>query len=412
MKWIYLCGVKGYTIFLKLISPFNLKASKWIKGRDNLGKQLSYVNSKEDWIWFHVASLGEFEQGKPVMEALISNYPEYSLLVTFFSPSGFEVRKDYSVAKKVMYLPLETQSNVELFLNAFKPKLVVFVKYDFWFEYMEQIVGRNIPLIFISSVFRKDQIFFKSFGGWFIKQLSKVDKFFVQDECSLEILRQHGLYQAQLSGDTRFDRVAESYKKNEEIPLIEKFTAGSKTLIFGSAWGKETEFAIKFIGIIPEGWKVLFAPHEINAIKIEDFRNSIEENSVLFSEANDCTSLNSRVMVLNTVGHLARSYKYVDVAVVGGGFTDGIHNILEPLAFGVPVAFGPIHNKFWEGKESIQNGVGFEINNEVDFLNFISKFVESRAYLKETSLKARMFIQNRTGATQVITKYVSKLLEK
>ena len=193
MKWVYKSGVWGYSALLKGISPFNSKAAKWIQGRANLTEQLQDVNTELKWIWFHVASLGEFEQAKPVMDRIISENPSFSLLITFFSPSGYEVRKDYEIAKKVMYLPIESQANVRQFLDAFQPKLVVFVKYDFWFEYMFQVVQRSIPLVFVSATFRKEQIFFRNVGHWFLNQLTRVDHFFVQDENSLKLLHKFGI---------------------------------------------------------------------------------------------------------------------------------------------------------------------------------------------------------------------------
>ena len=411
MKWVYKSGVKGYSSLLKGIAPFNSKAAKWVKGRSNLKEQLKAINANDNWIWFHVASLGEFEQGKPVMERLISENPSCSLLVTFFSPSGYEVRKNYATANKVMYLPIETETNVTLFLNAFQPKLAVFVKYDFWFDYMQQLNHRKIPLVFISSTFRKEQIFFRSVGGWFLNQLIPVDRFFVQDNNSMELLKEFGINQVDLSGDTRFDRVMDSFEKSERIPIMESFTSNSKTLIFGSAWDMETKFAIEFIKRLPIGWKVIYAPHEINPERINDFRSKIGTESVLFSEVESHDLSDVQVLVLNTIGHLARAYKYMDVAVVGGGFTDGIHNILEPLAFGVPVAFGPMHKKFWEGNAAIENEVGFEINNLNEFNLFISTFVDSEEILQLTSIKARDFILQRVGATDKIVTYLNQKLK-
>ncbi len=407
MKWVYKSGVWGYASLLKGISPFNSKAAKWVKGRSNLTEQLSGVNTELKWIWFHVASLGEFEQAKPVMDRLIKENPSFSLLITFFSPSGYEVRKDYENSEKVMYLPLESEGNVRQFLDVFQPKLVVFVKYDFWFEYMSQVINRNIPLVFISATFRKDQIFFRRVGSWFLNQLSPVDRFFVQDENSLELLKEFGITQAEMSGDTRFDRVEATFRESEMFPLMEEFTANSRTLIFGSAWDTEMNFAIDFINNLPKGWKVILAPHEINVEKIDSFRSKINATSVLFSEASASELRETPVMVLNTIGHLARAYKYASVAVVGGGFTDGIHNILEPLAFGVPVAFGPMHDKFWEGKAAIENNVGFEINNLHQFNLFISQFTQSENNLKLVTFEARKFIKERLGATDMIVNYLN-----
>lgn len=411
MKLIYKVAVKSYARLLKSLSPFNTKAAKWVAGRSGLTEQLLDVDQTTHWIWFHCASLGEFEQGRPVMEKFIQQNPDWSLLITFFSPSGYEVQKDFEYAKKVMYLPLENKENISQFMDAFNPRIAVFVKYEFWYGYMESLFTRNIPLVFISSTFRKKQVFFKWYGKWFLNKISDVNMFFVQDDYSLKLLKEYNVSKVIVAGDTRFDRVYQTYLNSESFSLLQEFKKDHKVLIFGSAWAKETQMAVKIISQLPEGWKVIYAPHEIDPEKIQDFQNEIAIRSTLFTTMELSDALEAKVLILNTIGHLARCYKYSDVAVIGGGFTDGIHNILEPLVFGVPVAFGPIHEKFWEAEEAIEHKVGFVITNQRDFLGFFSIFSKSENTSDEISVKCHEFIIDRIGATKKIGKYLNGLVQ-
>ncbi len=410
MKFFYKAAVRSYAGVLKGLSPFNVKAAKWVSGRVGLANQLKDVDKSAKWIWFHCASLGEFEQGKPVMERFMVQNEDWSLLVTFFSPSGFEVRKNYALAKKVMYLPLENKGNITLFMNRFNPKIAVFVKYEFWYDYMERLFLMKTPLIFISSTFREKQVFFKWYGKWFLKRIGQVDHFFVQDLYSKNLLIENNVTQVDLAGDTRFDRVYDTLLASESFELLESFKQGKKILIFGSAWSKETDFAIQIINSLPSGWKVIYAPHEINSERITSFQNAISHSSGLFTEMQSQDVVETSVLILNTVGHLARCYKYADLAIVGGGFTDGIHNILEPLVFGIPVAFGPIHKKFWEADAAIESEVGFEISDSETAVKFFNRFSSSNELLSETSKKCTEFIKDRVGATKIIGDYLNKLI--
>ena len=409
MRLVYKIATSSYVSLLKIVSPFNERAKKWLEGRIDSLDILSKLELKGNVIWFHCASLGEFEQGKPVMESYMKKNAEWKLVVTFFSPSGYEARFNYELADLVLYLPIEKKEYINLFLDKVNPKIAVFVKYEFWFEYMRELNQRSIPMVFISSTFRANQLFFKWFGTWFLEQLKPVNFFFVQEEKSKELLERNHIKQVKVSGDTRFDRVLETYKKSESFPLLEQFKKDSQIIVFGSAWSVETEISINLINKLPDGWKVIYAPHEINTEEILKYKSKIPESSVLFSQLSEKSNLDSKVLIVDTIGHLARIYKYADVAVVGGGFIDGIHNILEPLVFGAPVFFGPNHHKFWEANLAIENEVGFEFKNQEDLYEKLMPMLNHEINLDKKRASSRGFVKNRVGATKVILKHLLKL---
>ncbi len=409
MRAIYKLATGSYVTLVKVAALFNPKANLWVAGRKSFKEDSKSVKVDKPLIWFHCASLGEFEQGKPVMESFKSRHPDWLLLVTFFSPSGYEIQKDFELADFVYYLPIESKGNIKLFIDKFKPKIAVFVKYEFWYDYMDALYKKRIPLVFISASFRTDQIFFKFYGKWFLKQLQKVEMFFVQNELSKKLLENHGISKVEISGDTRFDRVLNTVKMNEEIAFLDGFKDNHKVLIFGSAWQEETEFALKLIEKLPPNWKVIFAPHEINSQKISRFISDCSKVCVKFTDLDKSKGSQSKVLVLNTVGHLARMYKYTDVAFVGGGFDDGIHNILEPLAFGVPVFFGKNHYGFDEAQEAMNRGIGFEVNNYEQFESKVLSFMLANSDLDEVQSACTTYIINGSGATNKISKLLNKL---
>ena len=409
MRLIYKIAVNSYFTSLRAVSPFNKKANEWVKGRTGLINEFSKIKVVEPLIWFHCASLGEFEQGKPVMESFKKRFPDWLLLVTFFSPSGYEVRKDYVLADFVYYLPQESAKNISVFMDAFKPKLAVFVKYEFWYDYMSALGKAHVPLVFISSTFRDNQIFFRPYGKWFLKQIKNVEMFFVQDSISESLLRENGITKVLVSGDTRFDRVSATKNANEDIQFLEKFKSNNKIIIFGSAWEVETGFAVKLAMNLPKGWKMIFAPHEIDENIIAEFRSNISLNSIRITDLKLENANDADVLIVNTIGQLARLYKYSNVAFVGGGFDDGIHNILEPLTFGVPVFFGPKHQKFWEGASSIMEGVGFEVDSYLKFETEFNQLSKSNEILDVLEKKCSQYIVDRAGATEIISKRLNKL---
>lgn len=407
MRILYKIATKAYVILVSAVAPFNGKAEKWSRGRKHQKKILEDISNQEPLIWFHCASLGEFEQGKPVIDGFKAQHPEWKILVTFFSPSGYDVRKNYNKADYVFYLPIESKKNINVFLSRFNPKIVVFVKYEFWYDYIEELHNRSIPLIFISSTFRKNQLFFQVYGKWFLKQLNKIEMFFVQDKESQNLLIQNGINTVKVSGDTRFDRVRKTARDNEDLTFMESFKGTDRVLIFGSAWETETKFFLRFVENIPENWKVIFAPHEINKNQLSRLESKLNVESVRFSNM-DSSSIESKILFVDTIGHLARMYRYSDIAFIGGGYNDGIHNILEPLVFGVPAFFGPNHHGFGEGKESIEYGVGYQISNYEEFEKEIKKLIVNPNSLAKLQKKSDVFIQNREGATNIVLNYLNE----
>ncbi|MFT6801199.1 MAG: 3-deoxy-D-manno-octulosonic-acid transferase [Salibacteraceae bacterium] len=411
MRSLYKLATASYSRMVKSVSPFNDKAKKWVDGRKQSLDFLCNNKINGRVIWFHVASLGEFEQGKPVMEAFKKQNPDWKLVITFFSPSGYDVRHDYYLAEKVLYLPIENKKNISLFLGAINPEIAVFVKYEFWFGYMSRLYQRSIPLVFISASFRPQQVFFKWYGPWFLEQLRPVNVFFVQEESSKVLLTSNQIKQVKVSGDTRFDRVFETFEKSETMPDLEVFKSNCKILIFGSAWAVETEASKKVISQLPEGWRVILAPHEIDAEVIDRYRKELKVASVLYSEFTMEKGRNSQVLIVDTIGHLARMYKYADVAIIGGGFMDGIHNILEPLVFGCPVFFGPNHFKFWEGKAVISQKIGFEFRNESELIEKLMPIVKNEERLDQLRINCHAFIKNGKGATSMISEHLNILVK-
>jgi len=409
MWLIYKLATNSYVLLVHLLSPFIGKARKWSYGRSEQVAKWKAINNKEPLIWFHCASLGEFEQGKPVIEAFKSTHKEWKILITFFSPSGYDLRADYELADYVFYLPIERSRNVKWFLEAFNPQIAVFVKYEFWYGYMAELSKRSIPLVFVSSTFRPYHIFFKSYGRWFLKQLEAVRMFFVQDKESEELLRSKSILNVEVSGDTRFDRVIKTVRDNEDLSYLKAFNEGYKVLIFGSAWERETAYFLKIVKQIPDEWKVIYAPHEISENKLQGIMKSLEVNSVRYSQLNEDKARKSRILLVDTVGHLARMYKYSDAAFIGGGYRDGIHNILEPLSFGNPVFFGGNHQGFGEGEETKNLGIGIEVSQYEDFEKQMLKWFDNPVELNVIQKKCESYIEERVGATKIIVDYLNKL---
>lgn len=404
MKYFYFASIASYGLLARIVAPFNNKAAQWLSGRK---QQLPFIQSmKETWpvIWFHCASYGEFEQCRVIIHKLRKARPDHKILLTFFSPSGYEQVKTEPVADYILYLPEENQRNINDFFNAFNIEIAVFIRYEFWFGYMKAISDRNIPLVFISSSFRRDQIFFKSYGSWFKKQLKHVTYFFVQEENSLKLLNSIQIQNVAISGDTRFDRVLLTQENDEDLQFVKLFTQNVKTIIFGSAWQKETDMFFQLLKELPLDWKVIYAPHEINQDSLNALERKLNVSSVQYSAINKDPT--SKVLIVNTIGHLSRMYKYCDVAVVGGGFDDGIHNILEPMVFGLPVYFGPKHRSFWEAQKSIDLGLNQEINTYQDLKRNVDFWISNPIKLQQSRKKSFDFITKGSGANKIVLSYL------
>jgi len=384
MSVLYNISIQIFVIAARISALFNNKAQLWHKGRKNIFKQLSEaIQEEKNIVWFHCASLGEFEQGKPIIETYKQKYPTHKILLTFFSPSGYEIRKNYKGADWVFYLPADTKANAKRFISIVRPIKTVFVKYEFWFNYMTELKKQNIPFYSVSSVFRKEQVFFKY--KWFAKQLNNVSHFFVQDKNSKELLQNIGFSNCTIAGDTRFDSVIANTQNAISIPLIEEFSKNKSTIICGSTWPKDEALLARYIKENPN-YNYIIAPHELQHISALQKQT----NALLFSKANNTNISNSNVLIIDSIGILSNIYQYGKLAYIGGGFGGGIHNILEAVAFGLPVLFGPNHQRFNEATELINQKGAISISNykeltsTIDFFNSFDKSIAIN-YIKANS---------------------------
>ncbi len=407
---LYNIGTQGYFLLVKLAALFSDKALDFVKGRVDLlpriAQQLEGKNEKR--IWFHFASLGEFEQGRPVMLRLRSQYPDYRFFVTFFSPSGYNIKKQDELCDYVFYLPNDSATHAAEFLDLVQPQMVFFVKYEFWLHYINAIRQRNIPLFLLSAVFRESQLFFHPLAGsFFAGFLRKFTAIFVQNEESLLLARHLNLNEAHFSGDTRFDRVIQTITAAESIPQLEAFKSGHRIIIAGSSWPREEQWLQQWwVKHQPAGVKLIIAPHDVSVAHIQQIQNLFPE-ALLFSKISD--HLMAKVLIIDSIGLLARAYRYGDIAIVGGAFGKGLHNILEAAAFGLPVVFGPKHNKFWEAAELCKAGGAFEVHayNELEHtLNVLGRF---DTHYQQASDVCKRFVLSQTGATDSVLRVVNRL---
>lgn len=404
MLLIYNFFIRIYLILILIYSFFNKKAKKWLTGRKNS----NFIFNKEKSIWFHFASLGEFEQGRPVLEKMRLLHPGQTIVITFFSPSGYEVRKNTPLADQVYYLPLDTAGNAAKFIEHINPFLAVFTKYEYWYHYFNELNRRQIPLYVISGIFRHQQVFFKWYGGLHRKMLNFVTHFFVQDEQSQTLLKTIGINNVTVSGDTRFDRVWENAQSPKEIEIVAQFKAGKPVFIGGSTWPKDEELIAALIPLYP-GWKFIFAPHEIAETKIQALLKLIPQGKAIrFSQINDLSALPGyQVLIIDNIGMLSSLYQYGDIAFIGGGFGAGIHNILEAAAFGLPVIFGPRYQKFKEARDVVEKRLGFSVINEEELKEVADILISDSAYRTDTGKKLQAYVKANTGATQKFIKLVN-----
>lgn len=370
----------------------------WKGERSTIKLLQQKVDRSSKYIWFHAASLGEFEQGRPLIEHIKAKYPSYKILLTFFSPSGYEVRKDYEGADIVCYLPIDTFRNARRFLNAIHPVMVFFIKYEFWYHYLSILNKRNVPTYSVSSIFRPNQIFFRWYGYEYKKVLRCFTKFFVQNQQSKDLLSSIGINNVEITGDTRFDRVLSIKEKAQALPLIEKFVNHKNTFVAGSSWTPDEEIFIEYFNQHPQ-WKLIIAPHVVNKEHISAIRNKVKGRVVLYSEINKGDIETADCLIIDCYGLLSSIYQYGDVTYVGGGFGAGIHNVLEAAVWNVPVIFGPNNHNFMEARNLIAIGGGFEINNYDDFDTLLNRFSSSQECLKQAGEQAGHFVETCTGAT-------------
>ncbi|MDB5156520.1 MAG: 3-deoxy-D-manno-octulosonic acid transferase, partial [Mucilaginibacter sp.] len=404
MLILYNLGIRIYYLLILFFSNFNKKAALWIKGRQK--KQPIAI---DQCIWFHFASLGEFEQGRPVLEQIKVAHPQSKIVVTFFSPSGYEVRKNTPLADAVYYLPLDTKKNARQFLSVINPSLAIFTKYEYWYHFFNELHQRQIPLYIISGIFRPNQVFFKWYGDLHRKMLGFVTRFFVQDEQSKQLLQTVNITNVTISGDTRFDRVWANAQNPKPLPEIAEFINKQKTFIAGSTWPADEELIAKLVTQYPDR-KFIIAPHEISEEKINTLTNILPPNSAMrYSQLVTHNSpLTTQILIIDNIGMLSSLYQYGDIAFIGGGFGAGIHNTLEAAAFGLPVIFGPNYAKFKEAKDLIALGGGFSIDDEVSLKNVVSRLVDDTPFCLDAGDKAKTYVQENVGATDTILKYIGQ----
>lgn len=387
---------------VKLLACFKEKERKLAEGQKSVFSYLKEnIDPNASYIWFHASSLGEFEQGRPMIEKIRKEHPEYRIILTFFSPSGYEVRKNYPLADIICYLPFDTKRNVERFLDLVKPKMAIFIKYEFWLNYLQGLHKRNIPTYIISAIFRPQQLFFKPHGGWYRRMLGYFNHIYLQDENSKQLLESIGIRNVTVCGDTRFDRVIEIQQQAKEIPLAESFAKDQNILIAGSSWPKDEEIFIPYFNQNKE-IKLIIAPHEIHESHLKDIESRLERPSIRFSKATPENIASADCLIMDCFGMLSSVYRYGKVAYIGGGFGTGIHNILEAAVYGMPVIWGPNFVKFREAKGLIKAGGGFSIDNETDFNQLCNRLFGEKDYLSEVSCKSYNYVADNSGATEVI----------
>jgi 3-deoxy-D-manno-octulosonic-acid transferase len=403
MLLLYIIGIKIYSIIIWLFSLFNSKAALFIKGRKQIFNQIAdKINPNDENIWFHFASLGEFEQGRPVLEKIKTAHEEKKIIVTFFSPSGYEIRKNYPLADGIFYLPLDSYKNAKRFIEIVNPKMAIFTKYEFWYYYFKELHNKEIPLYIISGIFRRDQIFFKSYGGFYRNILKYVTHFFVQNEESRTLLKSIGFDCVTLSGDTRFDRVYENASNPKEIPLIKAFTNNSPVLICGSTWPADENILAELVVKYPD-WKFILAPHEIEEHHIESIQKLFPK-AVRFTKLNEETNPGQQtVLIIDNIGMLSSLYQYGSIAYIGGGFGAGIHNTLEAAAFGLPVIFGPKYHKFQEAKDLLKIDAAKTVSTAEELSTAFDHFIDN----KQASIAARNYVDQKKGASEIIIKEIN-----
>ena len=403
MFFLYRFFIRLYVLAIQLVALFNGKARKWVMGRKNLLNTVAHsIKNNEKKVWFHTSSLGEFEQARPVMERFKKEFPEYKIVLTFFSPSGYEIRKNYEGADYVFYLPADTSTNARKWLDTIQPEQVFFVKYDFWFNYIHEVYKRNIPIFFFSVKLRKNQYFFKWYGGWFRKQLHKINYFFVQDQTTLELLHSIGCSNVIVSGDTRFDRVLSVTQHAREFPVAAAFVQQAQVVIAGSTWPVDEEMLKSFIVKQSKDYKYIIAPHEIHEDRIEALMKIPGKKAVRFSQADTENVKAADILIIDSIGILMHLYNYGHVAYIGGGFGKNVHNILESATFGVPVIFGPNYHKFQEIHDLIALQGAFPINDYAQFEQQLLRLLNDSTLLKKTSAICATFVKDSAGATERI----------
>lgn len=408
MSIFYNAGIRGYQLAVRLAAPFNEKAALWVKGRKNIRKQIAQIQRKgERLVWFHAASLGEFEQGRPVMEALKAAEPSTRILLTFFSPSGYEIRKNYAGADYILYLPSDTPGNARFFVEQLKPDAAVFIKYEFWYNYLHELHKNHIPVYLISAIFRPGQPFFKSWGTLHRRMLGFFNRLFVQDEESVQLLDSIGIRNAQRTGDTRFDRVKQIAGAAKEIEKVKLFCNGLPAVVCGSTWPPDEDILLDYINNDNSAYKWIITPHEIGESHIKAILEKCKKKVVRYTDEN-ASLADYEVLIVDYIGLLSSIYRYGQISYIGGGFGVGIHNTLEAAVYGIPVIFGPKYQKFKEAVSLIREGGAFSISNGEQLREVLNSLIQTPAIAETAGQKALNYVDSQLGATEIIVKELTQ----
>ncbi len=401
-----------YNAGIRLASLWNKKAAQWVNGRRQQPVTKDFGFGNAPTVWMHCASLGEFEQGRPLLEAIKTQYPNCKIVLTFFSPSGYEIRKNYSGADKVLYLPMDSPVNSKKFIQAINPSLVLWVKYEYWYYYLNELSRRNIPVLLVSGIFRESQPFFKWYGGFWKKILGSFEHLFVQTKSSVDLLHSINIHNnITVTGDTRFDRVIAIAEQSEPLSeMVQQFCEGHPVIVAGSTWEEDEEELIHYARTYPH-IRFIFAPHEISDARIKDLQQEFPDGILYSQLANrqNAVVINSNVLIIDNIGMLSRLYKCATIAYIGGGFNQsGIHNILEAAVYGRPVIFGPVYEKFAEARDLVDMGGAFSIENALELEALLNKLLNDETLLNTSGATCKNYVYNKQGATQTIMDYIQR----
>ncbi|MDZ7934403.1 MAG: glycosyltransferase N-terminal domain-containing protein [Emticicia sp.] len=430
LQLLYNFSIHAYSFIISVLASFNSKAKFWVDGRKNIFEKLSSTSlsnpfpersrstvaerSRSTVAWFHCASLGEFEQGRPVIEAFRAKYPAYKILVTFFSPSGYEIRKNYSGADFIYYLPADTPANARKFIEIVQPSIVFFVKYEFWRNYLTELERRQIPVVSFSAIFRPNQLFFKSYGRFYREVLTKFRHILVQNKASFDLLKSIDIQSITLAGDTRFDRVKQIIDAKKDIPIAKDFKANRKIFMVGSAWQTDMEVLIPLMNSLKNDSKLTFviAPHEIHRDEITAWQKQIESKSICFSEVKSGTETTDfQVLIIDNIGMLSSLYQYADFAFIGGSFGKGLHNILEAATFGMPIFFGnKAYHKFQEAVDLVKLGGAYAVASTQDLGKILEDLRSNESKKSEIDKISQNYVLQNIGATEKVMVVVESIL--
>ena len=411
MYFLYDIAITLSWWLLHIVAIFNPKIRKFVSGRKDVVTRINTsLDASKPVVWVHSASLGEFEQGLPVIESIRESYPEHQILLTFFSPSGYEIRKNTKIAEAVCYLPMDNSWNASYFIKQVNPKLAIFIKYEVWPNYLRKLQDRSIPVILISAIFSRRQVYFKWYGGFMRRALRRFSHIFVQNEDSKSLLQSLDIKEVSVSGDTRFDRVAKIREQDNHLDFMERFNSSLPCFVAGSTWPEDEAILLDFINSTESGIRFIIVPHDIKEHHIKQLRNKLQVPSVLYSELDKADISSNPVLIVDTIGLLTKIYSYADIAYVGGGFATGLHNTLEPAVFGIPVIIGPQYQNFQEAIDLVHEKGILVVHNKADFNRIADQLISDEDFRRHTGLVNSNYIMNKRGASIQIMDHLRRLL--